>query len=122
MKINIIAKPITIKDNAIMANALRTEISAISLLNISIFDFPFAKLKILSVAIANVLVLIPPPVDCGEAPIHIKRKHIIRVGNDSAVISIVLNPAVLGVVAPKSAVTIFPNPLCSAKVLLYSRK
>lgn len=119
---NIIPKPITTKDNDMIANALRTEISAISLLKISILDFPFAKLKILSVATAKVLVFIPPPVDCGEAPIYIKRKIIINVGNSIAAVSIVLKPAVLGVVAPKIAVTIFPKPLCSAKVLLYSRK
>ena len=76
----------------------------------------------LSIAIAKVLVFTPPPVDWGEAPIHIKKKTIIRVGNAIAAVSIVLNPAVLGVVAPKKAVTIFPNPLCSAKVLLNSRE
>lgn len=94
-EMNMMAKPTTTKDNDIMANALRTEISAISLLKISILDFPFAKLKILSVAMAKVLVLIPPPVDCGEAPIHIRRKTIIRVGNAIAAGSMVLNPAVL---------------------------
>ena len=119
---NIIAKLITINDKDIMANARRTEISAISRLKISILDFPFAKLKMFNIAIAKVLVLIPPPVDWGEAPIHIKRKTIISVGNAIAAVSMVLNPAVLGVVAPKSAVTTFPNPLCSANVLLYSRK
>lgn len=119
---NIIAKPITTNDNDIIANALRTEISAISRLKISILDFPFAKLKIFNIAMAKVLVLIPPPVDCGEAPIHIKRKTIIKVGKAILAVSMVLNPAVLGVVAPKSAVTTFPNPLCSANVLLYSRK
>ena len=122
MEMNIIAKPITTNDKQIIANALRTEISAISLLNISILDFPLAKLKMLSVAIANVLVLIPPPVDCGEAPIHIKKNTNMIVEKPIAAVSIVLNPAVLGVVAPNSAVTTLPKPLCSDKVLLYSRK
>ena len=122
MEIHIIARPITTNDSEMIANALRTEISAISLLKISIRDFPLAKLKIFKVAMANVLVLIPPPVDCGEAPIHMSKNTIIKVGNEMAAVSIVLKPAVLGVVAPKSAVTILPNPLCSANVLLYSKK
>lgn len=122
IEISIIATPITSNDNDIMANDLRTETSAISRLKSSILDLPLAKLHMLSVAIANVLVLIPPPVDCGEAPIHIKRKTIMSVGKAIDAVSIELKPAVLGVVAPKSAVTIFPKPLCSAKVLWYSRQ
>ena len=104
-----------------VAKALFTEISAISLLNISILCFPFAKLKIFKVAMAKVLVFIPPPVEAGDAPIHIKKIIIINVGNVNAVMSTVLKPAVLGVVAPNKAVTIFPNTECSAKVLLYSK-
>ncbi len=61
IEMNMIPKPMTTRDRQIIAKALRTEMSAISLLNISMRDFPFAKLKILSVAMANVLVLIPPP-------------------------------------------------------------
>ena len=57
--------PMTIKDKEITAKALLAETSAISLRKISILDFPFAKLKKLSVAMAKVLVFIPPPVDCG---------------------------------------------------------
>ena len=104
-----------------MAKALLTDTSAISLLKISIRDFPLAKLKILSNAMAKVLVLMPPPVDWGEAPIHIKSITIISVGKAIAAVSMVLKPAVRGVVAPKRAVTIFPKLLCSARVLLYSR-
>ncbi len=55
--------PITTNDKEIIANALLTEISAISLLNTSILDFPLAKLMMFKVAMAKVLVLIPPPVD-----------------------------------------------------------
>ena len=69
---------------------------------------------------ANVLVLIPPPVEAGEAPTHINKKIIIKVEKCSWFISKVLKPAVLGVVAPKSAVTNFPNSLCSASVFWYS--
>src|SRR5690606_13335902 len=113
-------KPITINESAITANALLTEISAISLLKISILLFPFARLIKLSVAMAKVLVLIPPPVDAGEAPIHINRIIIMMEEKCNWLKSIELNPAVLGVVAVNIAVTIFPIPLCSTNVLAYS--
>lgn len=51
--------PMTISDKEIMANARRTELSAISLRNTSIRSFPLARLNILRVAMANVLVFIP---------------------------------------------------------------
>ena len=70
----------TINDKQMMAKALLTETPEISLLKISILDFPFAKLRTLRVAMANVEVLIPPPVDWGEAPIHIRKNTIINVG------------------------------------------
>ena len=79
-------------------------------------SFPLAKLKIFNVAMAKVLVLIPPPVDAGEAPIHMSRKVIMMVGKLNAVMSTELKPAVRGVVAPKSAVTIFPHKECSERV------
>ena len=110
IEINMIAKPITNKDNEITAKALLTEISAISLLYISILSFPFAKLIKLRMAIANVLVLIPPPVDAGEAPTHINKNIIITVEKLKTLMSIVLNPAVLGVVAPNNAVINLPIP------------
>lgn len=110
----------TKSDKEITAKALRTDTSAISLLNTSILDFPFAKLKKLSVAMANVFVFIPPPVEAGDAPTHISKKISIMVEKFKADISMVLKPAVLGVAAPKRAVTNFPIPLCSFSVLLYS--
>ncbi len=117
----IIPKPITINESEMVANALFTETSAISLLKTSIRLFPFAKLKMFKVAMANVLVLMPPPVDTGEAPIHIKRKVIMMVGKVRAAMSTELKPAVRGVAAPKSAVTIFPKKECPARVWLYSK-
>ena len=48
--INAMPSMITTKDKVMIANALRTETSEISLLNISIFAFPLAKLKTLSTA------------------------------------------------------------------------
>lgn len=115
-----IAEPITNNDNEITAKARLTEMSEISLLYTSILVFPLAKLQKLRVAMAKVLVFIPPPVEAGEAPIHIKRKIIMMVEKFKAVISTVLNPAVLGVVAPNNAVTTLPKPVCAASVLLYS--
>ena len=70
---------------------------------------------------AKVLVLIPPPVEAGEAPIHISKTVIMIVGVAKAVMSTVLNPAVLGVAAPNKALTNFPKNECSAKVLLNSK-
>ena len=115
----IIPVPITIKESAIVANARRIEISEISRRKISILDFPFARLKIFNVAMAKVLVFIPPPVDAGEAPIHINNITKRIVGRVIADESIELNPAVLGVVAPNIAVIILPIPECSERVLLY---
>ena len=69
----------------------------------SILVLPLAKLRMFRVAMAKVLVLIPPPVEAGDAPTHIRNKTIMVVGNSIDAGSMVLNPAVLGVVAPKSA-------------------
>lgn len=62
-------------------------------------------------ATASVLVLIPPPVEDGDAPTHIKNNMIRTVGILNAAVSTVLNPAVRVVTAPKKAVTIFPKKL-----------
>ena len=78
-------------------------------------------LKMFNVAKAKVLVFIPPPVEAGEAPIHIKKITNNKVGTDSCVKSIVLNPAVLGVTALNAVDVIFPNhEECKFNVLLYS--
>jgi hypothetical protein len=102
-------KPITIKDNEITEKALFIEISAISLWKISVLFLRLAILKIFKVAIAKVLVFIPPPVEAGEAPTHIKNiiNNMVEACNED--ISIVLNPAVLGVTTPKKAPTILPK-------------
>ena len=66
--------PITIKEREMMAKALLMEISEICLLNTSTLSLPRARLIKLSVARAKVLVLIPPPVELGDAPIHMRIK------------------------------------------------
>ena len=113
--------PITTSESEIMANERLTVMSAISLLKISMRDFPLAKLQKLRVAIANVLVFMPPPVEAGDAPTHMSKKINIKVEKLIAEVSTVLNPAVLGVAAPNMAVITLPKPLCSAKVLSYSK-
>nr|WP_257213670.1 hypothetical protein [Sphingobacterium sp. 1.A.4] len=63
----------TNRDRVMVANALLMVISAISLLKISSLSFPRTRLRMFSTATANVLVLMPPPVEFGEAPTHIKK-------------------------------------------------
>ena len=65
-------------------------------------------LKVFNMAIAKVLVFIPPPVELGDAPTHIKKMVSIIVGNASASISAILNPAVRGVAAVNSPVITLP--------------
>ena len=109
-------------ERKIMANALLMEMVEISRLKISSLVFPLAKLIIFRTATAMVLVLIPPPVEPGEAPTHIRKRMTRNVGVLSAPVSTVLNPAVREVTEPKKAVIIFPEKLCPAIVLLCSNK
>lgn len=106
-----IAIEITNIERIIIAKALLIVVVDISRLYISKRDFPLTTLRILSTAIAKELVLIPPPVEPGEAPIHIKNIKIKTVGMLSAEVSTVLKPAVLVVTDPKKAVAILPRKL-----------
>lgn len=115
-----IATEITKIERIINANALLTVIEEISRLYASILDFSLTTLTILRTAIAKELVLIPPPVELGEAPTYIRKIKIKMVGMVNAAVSTVLNPAVLVVTAPKKEVTIFPPRLCSDKVFEFS--
>ena len=81
MAIRQVPSPITIRDKEIVAKALLTDISAISFLKTSIRSLPRARLIMFMVAMARVLVLIPPPVDAGDAPIHIKNNVVVVVVN-----------------------------------------
>ncbi|MNI14990.1 hypothetical protein D3C73_682750 [compost metagenome] len=54
-----------------IAKALLTDSLAILRLKISIYSLPFAKEIIFIKESATVVTLTPPPVDPGEAPIHI---------------------------------------------------
>ena len=122
-KINksIIEIPIEINEIHKIAKALEVDSLEILLPNISILLLPFATANIFKEANAKVLVLIPPAVEAGEPPIHIKK---IITNNEGTVIlakSTALNPAVLGVTELNAAAVIFPKVLsCSNKVLLYS--
>ena len=60
-------------------------------------------------AIVTVVTFKPLPVDTGPAPISIKAKVRISVGDANAHMSVALNPADLGVAAPKSACVNFSS-------------
>jgi hypothetical protein len=98
-------------DRSIIEKALLTDCKGISRLNSSKRDFPLAVLIVFNTATANVLVLIPPPVEPGEAPTHIRNIMTNNAGSVSAEISTVLNPAVRGVTEPKNEVTSLPKKL-----------
>ena len=68
----------------------------------------------------KVTVLMPPPVDSGEAPININPIMPIKVGGFSSPIFTVLKPAVLVVTDWKNALVIFWGRGLSLRVLLYS--
>jgi hypothetical protein len=114
--------PITTKESIITANALFTESVATSRPKESILSFPLLRLIMLSKATDSVVTLIPPPVDPGAAPIHISIITSNNAGSCKDAVSMVLNPAVRGVAAPKKAVIILPKPSWLASVLSYSIK
>lgn len=91
--------PIVIRDKNIVAKARCCDIPLISRLNTSVRSLPRARLNTFNTATANVLVLMPPPVEFGEAPIHISRIINSTDENCKAPKSTLLNPAVCGVVA-----------------------
>ena len=104
-----IADPIIINDNVIIANALFTDCCSISRCATCIFSLPVKEWKIFKTATAKVLVFIPPPVDAGDAPTHIsiivrKMKGVLK-----PAISTVLNPAVRGETQAKKETTSFPK-------------
>src|SRR5690606_19235035 len=76
--LSVIASPIMVvptarKESAMMANALLTESVDILRPKISSLSLPLARLTMLRRATAKVVVLMPPPVDPGDAPTHIKK-------------------------------------------------
>ena len=73
IKMATIAEPITMSEIHKMANAREVDSLVILRPKISILLLPLATEIIFSVANAKVLVFIPPPVDAGEAPTHIKK-------------------------------------------------
>ncbi len=99
------------------AKARWIETGEISRLKASTRCFPRIILKIFNHATAIELVLIPPPVEAGEAPIHINKMVMRRVEICKADTFTTLNPAVLGVTALKNEIANFPPKLCSYKVL-----
>ena len=59
---------------------------------------PVSQALIVKIKTINVEVLIPPPVDPGEAPMNIKNIIIKTVGKDKNLVDIVLKPAVRAVI------------------------
>lgn len=51
----------------------------------------------------------PPPVEAGDAPIHIKTINRSAVGTDNAAVSVLLKPAVRVVTEPKNAAVHLPK-------------
>jgi hypothetical protein len=82
---------------------------------------PLIILIAFKIAIANVLVFIPPPVDTGEAPIHIRNVIIITEGIARADILKLLKPAVRGVTLWKYEVASLAPKSIPCCVLLYSK-
>src|SRR5690606_1421540 len=114
-------KPMVKKESKIIANALLTESPDTFRPKISRLSLPFARLIMLRTAIANVVVLIPPPVDPGEAPIHIRNIMTSRVGKDWPAVFETLKPAVRALFPLKNAAIHFPHSVgCSDSTLSYS--
>ncbi len=75
-----VESPRKIKDSTIAAKALRSVMLLISRPPYSTRLRPLAVAKMFSVAIPNVVVLMPPPVEPGDAPTYISSSVIINVG------------------------------------------
>src|SRR5690606_18885400 len=113
--------PTARKDRAMMANALLTESLDIFRPKISSLSFPLARLTMLRSATAKVVVLIPPPVDPGEAPTHIKKTAVASMGIEKLPVSATLNPVARALLPVKKAATHLPQKeSCAANVWLYS--
>lgn len=111
------------KVKQIRAVAFLTKLLGILLSKISMSSLPLNTLIRLSIGIITVVVLSPPPVDVGEAPIYIKIINIIELAIVKEGTFILLNPALFGVTAKnKLAMTFwakFKLPMVSG--LLYSK-
>src|SRR5690606_30782450 len=102
----------------ITAKALILVSFVIRRLKSSRFSLPLAMLNMFRKEIAKVVILIPPPFEPGEAPIHIKKRAIIMDGKCNACIFTVEKPAERGVTLKKKADTVLPQSvLCSASEL-----
>lgn len=123
---SVMLKPNTVnpsanRDRKIIAEALLIESIPISLPKASTLSWPFVRLKKFRIPTANVEVFIPPPVEPGDAPIHIRNIINIIAGKDKSPMSIELKPAVRGLAPIKNAPANLPqNPVCTLNDLSYS--
>ena len=98
IRIPIVAKIIIMIAVKIMVSALEKSPSGSLFLNISSWVLPLRAFNAPVVTTANVVVLIPPPVPPGDAPINIS---MVRKNRENCVrlpVGRVLNPAVLAVI------------------------
>src|SRR5690606_3486269 len=108
-------------DRAMMAKALLMESGAMCRPKISSLSLPRARLMMFKTAMAKVVVLIPPPVDPGAAPIHISNTDRRMDGDDRVFISTMENPAARVLFPMKNAATHLPqNEWCSWRAFPYS--
>lgn len=114
--------PTARKERAMMAKALLMESVDILRPKISSLSFPLAKLAMFRSATAKVVVLIPPPVEPGEAPTHIKKTAMASMGIEKPPASATLNPAVRALFPVKKAAIHLPQKeSCAANEWLYSK-
>ncbi len=83
---------------------------------------PEITARIVAYKIANVVVLIPPPVDPGDDPINVTIIIRSKVGKRIIAMSSVVKPALRAQTASKSALTSLAGMVRCAKPALYSSK
>ena len=96
-----------VRERNIIDKTLITVVLPISLLPIISCCRPLILFQTDRNAIANVVVLIPPPVEPGDAPIHIRIIITKTVGYPQSEISVILKPAVLALTLPKNEIINF---------------
>ena len=105
-----------------IANARRMANGAISRFLTSTLSFSRAAFKVVTRATKTVVTFNPPPVDIGAAPITIRINVSIKVGGANVAIFATLNPAVLGVTAPKNAFASFPRRKVAQGIVILEKE
>lgn len=91
-----------------------------------VFSLPLylsrAAFRVVTKATKTVVTFNPPPVDIGAAPITIRINVSIKVGGANVAISATLNPAVLGVTAPRNAFASFPQGKVAQGIVILEKE